>query len=222
MRSRGWPDLYLLLSIPVLLLPSTLALAFEGRENPSLQRSSTAMPVLFTVCGIALALLGEPLRRFPARRGARAVSIGLLAAVLGVSAWDNWHIVFRDYADNYAGAAQNASGIGRVIHDFANSVGSYETAFVKGYANWVDVRAVGIYAGKFGWEQAICDTCLFRDAGSVKDARRSKLFIVHPMDQPFLNQLREMYPDAGIRAEGRRAPHHEFLIYFVPGRLEAP
>jgi len=221
LRRREWLDLYLLLSIPALLLPSTLALAFEGRENPSLQRSSAAIPVLFTVTGIALSLLAEPLRRSSAKRGAEAVAIGFLATALGVSAWANWRIVFRDYAGNYAGAAQNASGIGRTIHDFANSVGSYETAFVKGYPNWVDVRAVGIYAGKFGWEQAICDSCRFRDTGVIKDDERSKLFILHPMDQDFLQQLREFYPDGGIRAEGARAPHQEFLIYFVPGRIDS-
>jgi hypothetical protein len=221
LRSREWLDLYLLLSIPVLLLPSTMALAFEGRENPSLQRSSAAIPVLFTVTGIALALPAEPLRRFSAKRGAEAVAIGYLATALGISAWANSRIVFRDYAGNYAGAAQNASGIGRTIHDFANSVGSFETAFVKGYPNWVDVRAVGIYAGKFGWEQAVCDSCQFRDAGVITDDERSKLFILHPMDQAFLKQLREIYPGGGIRAEGARAPHQEFLIYFVPGRIDA-
>jgi hypothetical protein len=144
-----------------------------------------------------------------------------MAAALGVSAWDNWRIVFRDYAGNYTGAAQNASGIGRIIHDFANSVGSYETAFVKGYPNWVDVRAVGIYAGKFGWEQAICDTCRFRDTGVLKDDERSKLFILHPMDQAFLTQLREVYPDGKVRAEVVTTSHHDFLIYFVPGRLDS-
>jgi hypothetical protein len=220
LRSREWLDLYLLLSIPVLLLPSTLVLAFEGRENPSLLRSSAAIPLLFSITGIALALIVEPFRQALTRRAGKAVAIGFMATALGISAWGNWRIVFRDYARNYAGAAQNASGIGRIIHDFANSVGSYETAFVKGYPNWVDVRAVGIYAGRFGWEQAICDNCQFHDAGVVKDDERSKLFILHPMDQAFLKQLREIYPDGGVRAEGARAPHHAFLIYFVPGRID--
>ena len=144
-----------------------------------------------------------------------------MVTALAVSASANWRIVFGDYDRNYTRSAQNASGIGRVVSAFAHSVGSYETVFVKSYPHWADTRAVGIYAGRFGWEQAICDTCVLRDARALKDERRPKLFIVHPADLSFLQQLQETYPDGSLRTHAAEEPHHGFLCYFVPGQLGA-
>ena len=46
-RQRHWYDIFTLLSIPVLMMPSILSLAFPG-ENPSLNRSGAAIvPVFF-------------------------------------------------------------------------------------------------------------------------------------------------------------------------------
>jgi hypothetical protein len=136
---------------------------------------------------------------------------------LAVSASANWRIVMHDYASNYVQAAQNASGMARVVSAFAQSVGSYDTVFVKGYPYWVDTRAIGIYAGRFGWEQVICDTCGLRDARALKDERRAMLFIMHPLDQPFLEQLRATWPDGSLQTHGTGKSHHDFLTYFVPG-----
>jgi hypothetical protein len=217
-RYRDWLDFFLLLSAPLLLLPSTLVLVFEGRENPSLQRSSAAIPIVFVLIGLALLLLLDPIRRSGACRLVYFTGAGLAAAALATSACLNWRIVFDDYARNYSFAAQNASQIGRVIRGFAESVGSYDTAFVKSYPHWADVRAVGIYAGKWGWEQSICDTCLFRDARVSADDPRAKLFIVHPGDREFVASLREVYPQGSLSVYRATDPRHDFLIFAVPGR----
>jgi hypothetical protein len=198
-----------------------LALSFGGRENPSLQRSSAAIPLVFVLVGVALSYLLRACRRPDSGRLARACGTLLTIAALAVSASANWRILFRDYGHNYARAAQNASGIGQAVSAFAQSVGSYETVFMKSYPHWADTRAVGIYAGRFGWEQAICDTCALRDASSLKIEGRAKLFIVHPEDRSFLEQLRETYPNGSLRIHAAAEVHHGFLCYFVPGQPDA-
>lgn len=215
---RDWREPFILLSVPVLLLPSTLALGLDGLENPSLQRSCAAIPMVFTLVGIILAALIGGFRKTNAGKAVSTAGVLLLAAALAASASANWRIVFRDWASNYSQAVQNASAVGQVVSGFAHSVGSYETVYVKAYPHWVDARAVGIYAGKFGWEQAICDSCVFQDARALKDDARAKLFILHPHDRAFLGQLREIYPDGTMRVHGTGGSHHDFATYFVPGR----
>ncbi|MCK5313821.1 MAG: glycosyltransferase family 39 protein, partial [Anaerolineales bacterium] len=53
LRKRQWFDLFLLLSVPLLMLPSVLSLAFPA-ENPSLNRAAGAIVPVFLILGIAL------------------------------------------------------------------------------------------------------------------------------------------------------------------------
>jgi hypothetical protein len=57
-RKRSWLDLFLLLSIPMLMLPSILSLAFP-QENPVLSRTSGAIIPVF-IMGIALRACSPP------------------------------------------------------------------------------------------------------------------------------------------------------------------
>ncbi len=52
-RKRHWLDLFLLLSIPLLTMPSILSLAFPG-ENPALNRAGGAYVTAFVIVGLAL------------------------------------------------------------------------------------------------------------------------------------------------------------------------
>jgi hypothetical protein len=53
LRQRNWIDIFILLSIPMLMLPSILSLAFPN-ENPILNRTAGALVPVFVVVGIAL------------------------------------------------------------------------------------------------------------------------------------------------------------------------
>ena len=57
-RKRHWLDLFLLLSIPLLSMPSILSLAFPG-ENPALNRAGGAYVPVFVVVALALDGLGD-------------------------------------------------------------------------------------------------------------------------------------------------------------------
>ena len=51
-RQRHWFDIFTLISIPVLMMPSILSLAFPG-ENPSINRSAAAMIPVFLIVGMS-------------------------------------------------------------------------------------------------------------------------------------------------------------------------
>ena len=53
LRQRNWLDIFLILSVPLLMLPSILSLAFPA-ENPALNRMGGAIIPVFLIAGLAL------------------------------------------------------------------------------------------------------------------------------------------------------------------------
>ena len=92
LRKRTWVDLFMLVSIPLLLLPSILSLAFPN-ENPNLNRTAGAyVPVFLILANWPGRLLSAIKRSLPARTGitvAWVVGVGA-GCVLGVQAILTW------------------------------------------------------------------------------------------------------------------------------------
>ncbi len=215
-RRRDWRDAFLLLSIPVLLLPSTLALAFPI-ENPSLHRSGAAIPIVFIIVAIPLSRLVEHWRALRPGRAGSAAGVAAAALLIVVSAQANWKIVFVDYATQYHNSAQNASELGRIVRAWADSVGDWDTVTIRAYPNWVDTRAVGIYAGKFGWNNVILSPDQFDDL--VNDPR-PKLYIVNRHDPDMIPTLRVMYPQGKLTFHPSQFLDKDFYTFFVPGTVD--
>ena len=58
-KKRNWIDLFLLISIPLLMMPSILSLAFPA-ENPSLNRTGAAIIPVFVIAAMGImSALGE-------------------------------------------------------------------------------------------------------------------------------------------------------------------
>ncbi len=104
MRERHWLDLFLLVSVPLLMLPSILSLAFPN-ENPVLNRTGGAIVPVFLILGIALdGLMSAVTDRLTPAWNARSASVvaGALAVfLLIVSSAQNFDLVFRQYTDQY-------------------------------------------------------------------------------------------------------------------------
>jgi hypothetical protein len=225
-RWRRWLDLLPLVLVPVLLLPSMLALAFPI-ENPSLHRASSAIPLVFLIVALPLRDLVEYGRHLVSQRWRWLAGAGLAACVLAVSAQVNSQILFVDYAASYRLSAQNASEIGTVMHDFARLVGSYDTVAVRPFPYWVDTRAAGMYAlgGQGGQDFGHDFAISFADLGKWQSDPRPKLFILNRLDfqarpdgePPTVPELRRLYPDGKLTLYPSKIPGHDFLLYSVPG-----
>lgn len=214
-RTRHWLDLFLLLSIPLLALPSILSLAFPN-ENPALNRAGAAYIPAFIIAAIAFDGLLTSLGRGKMRNILAWVLTGIL---LFVSADQNYDLVFRQYHTSFRSAAWNTSDIGKIIREFELVYGRTDTAWVVPFPHWVDTRLTAVWAGipnrdMAMWRENLVDTL---------EIREPKLFIVKAdlenpegNDQESLDVLQILYPDGQLRMFDSDVPGHDFWIFLVP------
>ncbi len=212
-KSRNWVDLFLLLSVPLLQLPSILSLAYPG-ENPALNRAAGAMVPVFVIVALALDGLWAGLRSRLTGRGGAVLTWSLSLLLVVFSSFQNYDLVFNQFARQFDSGAWNSSEMGAVIEQFGLTYGETDTVWIVPYPHWVDTRLPGVWAGipnrDFGvWPENL-ETTL--------EASGPKLFIVNVQDETGKARLEELYPN-GIWSrfvsetglEGK-----DFLIYFVP------
>ncbi len=96
LRKRHWLDLFLLVSIPILLLPSILSLAFPT-ENPSLNRTGGAVVPTFLIAALALDGFITTLAAGHRRKLWAYAATGIL---LLWSASQNYDLVFHQFDQN--------------------------------------------------------------------------------------------------------------------------
>jgi hypothetical protein len=204
---------FLLLALPVLLLPSTLSFAFP-EENPSVVRTAGAIPIVMLMAAYPLWLLFNRLQALWTDGTGRRIGLAAVGALVGVAALLNYALYFQRYPQQYIGSAQNASEIGAVARAYANSVGSLEQVYMCLHPHWADTRAVGIYAGQVGWEQVLPAAEFNRLAGDP----RGLLIIVNPRSTECVASLRTVFPDGVFEAHhSARGQQHDFLKFLVPG-----
>ena len=210
-RKRNWIDLFFIVSIPILLLPSILSLAFPN-ENPNLNRTAGAYVPVFVIAAVGLDAIIRGIRqRLPGNFGTGfAWMTGLVLLLLTSS--QNYDLVFNQYSKNYLSSSWNTSEMGGVIQGFVDSVGEPENAWVLAYPYWVDTRLVGMNAG-----YPTRDTGITPD--HLEDTRTNsaaKLFIVNLEDMEGLLRLRQVYPDGKLTRYTSKVDTKDFLIYLVP------
>jgi len=210
-RNRHWLDIFLLLSVPILLLPSILSLAFPA-ENPSLNRMSGAIVPVFLIVAISLdGLMSSLEKKLDPMRGPR-LAWGMAVVLFLLALLQNYNLVFDEYYQVYRQSAWNTSEMGKVIQQFSRSVGSPDTAWVIAYPHWVDTRLVGINAGYPTKDYAIWSDKLAETIGDP----RAKLFLVKPDDAQGLQALRSLYPQGVLQEYISQVEYHNFSMFFVP------
>ncbi len=217
LQKRGWLDAFLLLAIPVLLLPSTLSLAFPG-ENPSLNRTGAAGVVVFVIAAMALDGLYNAFRGVSSGRGRRLGALILLGGLLSVSAFQNYDLVFHQFAAQFRAGAWNTSDMGRVIRGFVMMGNPVENAWVVPYPHWVDTRLVGIQSGF-----VMRDAALFTGSlGESLSVPGNKLFIVKHDDAVSLQTLQDLYPAGTWVLFDSDLEGKDFYIFSVLSPAPAP
>lgn len=210
LHRRHWVDLLLLVSVPVLMMPSILSLAFPG-ENPSLNRTSGAIVPVFIIAAIALDSLLAALRRgIPGKSGIALAGV-LGISLMSMSSIQNFDLVFNQYLPVYRLSSWNTSEMGKVIRGFADSIGDRDSAWVVGYPYWVDTRLVGINAG-----YPTKDYAIFPDQIPLTmNDPRPKLFILNPQDTAGLDALMTTYPQGTLSTYTSAVPSKDFFMYLV-------
>lgn len=213
LKEKNWIDIFLLVSIPVLMLPSILSLAFPD-ENPSLNRSGAALIPVFLITAMALDRLMYAFETQLRRPWGSRAAWGLVMILFLWSAAQNYDLVFNQYERVYAQSAWNTSEMGRVIKDFSETIGDSQHAWVVAYPYWVDTRLVGINAGFPTRDTAIWP----EQIPETNFDQASKLFILNPEDADGLAALTATYPLGALSLYSSRVEGKDFYIYVVPGR----
>ena len=214
-RQRHWLDLFLLVSIPLLLMPSILSLAFPG-ENPALNRAGAAYIPAFIIAAMAL----DGLLNSFGRGGIRSLTIGVLAGVVFLaSAFQNYDLVFNQYYTSFRVGSWNSSDMGKVVQEFEQIYGTTDTVWIVPFEHWVDTRLPAVWAGIPNRDMAMWRENL----STTVEFPGPKLFMVkadperpEANDQETLDVLEALYPNGYLRLFDSDVPGHDFWIYSVP------
>jgi hypothetical protein len=212
-QKRNWLDIFLVLSVPILMLPSILSIAFP-EENPVLNRTAGAIIPVYLIIALCLDGLLTAIERMIQGRLGKVIAFLIAAVLIFSSARQNYDFLFNTYEKNYLESSGNTSEMGHVIRGFADSVGTPDTAWVVGYPYWVDTRLVSIEAGFPIKDYAIWP----QNFEETKFLDGPKLFILNTQDKEDLNTLLTIYPTAKVTTFTSKAPGRDFLIMLVgPG-----
>ena len=222
LQKRDWLDLFLILAVPLLLMPSILSLAFPG-ENPSLNRTGAAAVVVFVVAAQALDGLYNSLRgvQFGEKMtgmGRQVVALLVVCVLLLVSVQQNYKLVFDTFATQYLAGAWNTSDMGRVIRAFVVAGNPVENAWVVPYPYWVDTRLVGIQTGYPTRDAALWP----EEFPRTLEIPGNKMFILKDEDLPSLELLRQLYPSGSVGRFDSPLEGKDFWIYTVPDSQPIP
>jgi len=210
-RKWDWRDLFLLVSIPMLMMPSILSLAYPG-ENPSLNRTAGTVVPVFLVIGLAFVTLIRTLKHHTTGKLGR---IGLVLVVIFLLVWsglNNYDLVFNHYYHIYRASSWNTSEVGRVAAFFIESLGAPETTYVVGYPHWIDSRLVAINAGYPGLDFAIFPNQIL----ATQADPRAKMFFLNASDAENAQLLQETFPAGVLWPYDSAVESKDFMIFFVP------
>jgi len=225
-RERHWRDLLLLLSTPLLLMPSVLSLAFPA-ENPALNRAGGAAVSAILISALALDGLvnafSPPREKYgglevpgasgrnPVGKNQTAAAYALTGVLLCAAVIHNYDLVFRQFNRQYHLGVWNTSEIGAVIQKFKVEYGTTDSVWIIPYSQWIDTRLPGMWIGILDRDFALWPEYL-KDTVKIAGA---KLFIFKPEDYKTENTLKVLYPDGRLNRYTLAVPGKDFMVFLV-------
>jgi hypothetical protein len=211
LKHRNWEDLFLLLAVPLLMMPSILSLAFP-EENPSLNRTGGAIIPVFILVAIGFERVFYSAWRVAKRNRYKFVVVVVGLALFLISTLINHDLVFNQFDKQFMAGAWNTSQIGSIIRNFAGSTGNADRAYVVPSPHWVDTRLVGIIAG-----YPTKDFALWPEQfNQLNTDDGEKLVILRPDNQEALSLLETMYPNGILYNYDSGYEVKDFYIYHIP------
>ena len=204
--------LFVALAVPVLMLSSTLNIAFP-LENPSPSRLAPVMPVVFALPGLAVAQLWPSRRLASTPRGrmlAASAALALLAVALPAAAAQNADRFFDRFRAQYDAWVPNTDEVVGAVEDA--SFGPHET-YVAAWPHWLDGRNVGLELGDVHW--SLSHQVEPGEALPPLPAGSALLFIVHNQDTAFRQRLENRYSRPSATFVRSRIQGRDFVLVRV-------
>ncbi len=210
-RKHNWVDLFLLVSIPMMMMPSILSLAYPN-ENPCLNRTAGAVVPVFVVIGLAFETVLRSIRTHTSGKIGKILVTLIVLLLVTWSGANNYDLVFNQYYTLYKASSWNTTELGEVAELFIDTMGTPDTTYVVGYPHWVDSRLVAINAGYTGYDFAI----LPENIPATTEIPGAKLFFVNVNDGENMQLLLETYPDGILSQVDSSVANKDFMTFFVP------
>lgn len=207
LRQRDWRDLFLLVSIPILIMPSVLSLAFPG-ENPALNRAGGGAVAAILVSALALEGL---VAGFGAEKKRVFIAYAITGLLLAASAYNNYDIVFNKFDANFRLGAWNTSEMGQVISQFRDKYGQTDTIWIVPFPHWVDTRLPGVWAGIPNRDFALWPDHF----AEILNVPAPKMFIFWSADIETGKALKELYPNGMLSRYTSAMPGKDFMVFMV-------
>ncbi len=215
LRQRDWRDLFLLVLIPLLLMPSVLSLAYP-EENPALNRAGGAAVAAILVSAMAVEGLvvgtvrGAESGQGPEKRRGFIPYI-LVGILLAAASFQNYDLVLRQFDRYFRIGAWNSSEMGRSIRFFGDVYGRMDTAWIVPYEQWVDTRLPALWMGLPNR-----DFALWPDQfASTLTLPAPKMFIFNLQDLDTKNALKQLYPNGTLSRYTSATTGKDYMIFFV-------
>ena len=205
-----WEFVVLLISVPILMMPSILSLAYPA-ENPSLNRSAGAYVPIFLIIGIGFVYIKDTLIELLPKKISKIAAVLFCIAIGLTSIQNNYQLVFLKYRHQFDENSWNTSEIGAVIQKFVQKGGENDHAFVVPFPHWVDTRLVGFNAGFPGKDYALSKN----EISEIPNDGEEKIFIFKPDDLEVQNSLEQYFPGGKSSIYYSDIPGKDFLIYTV-------
>ena len=217
-RQRDWRDIFLILAIPLLMLPSIMSIAFPD-ENPALNRTSAAfIPIIIVIALCLDAIISSIEHAWQDHKGTVA-AWGLAALLIAFSSWQNFDLVFHQYDQKYRANEWNSTEVGNLVRRFLDNGNTMQQVFVLAFPNWVDSRIVAMTAGHPEVNPYLASENLKDTANFTQPL----MFLLHQDDTIDLEILQSLYPQGILnRYTSDNAPRHDFWAYFVPASSSIP
>ncbi|HEY7033764.1 MAG TPA: glycosyltransferase family 39 protein [Thermomicrobiales bacterium] len=204
---------FLLAAFPLLLLSSTLAIAFPW-ENPSVNREGPAAPFAFTIAALPLAVLVRRLRAGLGSTRGYLVAAPAIAVLIGVAAVRGFDQYFHDFDRQTRASVPNTTEIAQAIRGAAVVGVSPDDAYVIDAPYWLDIRNIGIALGDIDWGPA--HNVRVGDPLPTLSSSRPLLLILKGDDQTRLAEVERAFPWGHVTRYPTEVPSHAFVTVWVP------
>jgi hypothetical protein len=224
LRSRD-PVIWLIpVMVFIMLLPSALSIAYP-LENPSHTRTSGAIPPVYLITAIPIALIAFRFVENFGKRVGFTIALIFCGCVILLANQRNTSLYFNQYPPIYIESSYPYSEVGSTLRGFAESDGTYGNAFMIAYPYWWGHRAIGIASGQPNWPNGIVnidDLPNFMNIARLRsdqfkfDVDKDVLIFYSVDDEATSENLRKWFPSGYGKEIQSYQPDDRYILYRVP------
>lgn len=207
-KGDNWAFALILLGF-VSLLPSALAINYPD-ENPSVVRTSCAIPIVYTLTALPVGIWMDNLFTSISSKKLKITFCIIVICLTLLLIETNMKRVFVNYPLAYRTVAPNTSEVANAVKCFDTLMGELTDTYIIAGPGWIDNDALAFELGVPVWQNT------FESADLVDSITRlPAMYILHSGNTSDLYKLRSVFP-TGMTYVYESLYDQDFVVYIVP------